>query len=87
MLCAALVACAPKPDAGSPASAPSTNQSRDPAAIERHNQAIPYRNSAIDAQNKGDWFAARKALQECVEALGDPDCASELQDLESKHRF
>jgi len=59
----------------------------DPAAIERHNQAIPYRNRAIESQNQGDWAKAREALKECVDALDDPDCVKELQDLESRHRF
>ena len=73
-----------------PKAGPSTSsdvKEKDPAVIERHNKAIPYRNKAIDARREGDWFAARKALQECVEELNDPDCASELADLESQHRF
>jgi len=73
--------CQPKADAA-PAKTPMT-----PEEIERYNKAIPYRNEAIHAQNAGDWAAARQALQRCVEELGDPDCASELRDLESKHRF
>jgi hypothetical protein len=79
VLLGVLLACGPKAEPVAPPT--------DPAALERKNKAIPYRNQAIDAMNKGDWAAARTALQQCVEELNDSDCISELKDLESQHRF
>jgi hypothetical protein len=77
-----------KPDASSPAATTSSEKKEmTPEEIERHNKAVPLINSAIEAQNQGDWFAARKSLKQCVEELSDPDCASRLKDLESQHRF
>jgi Transglutaminase-like superfamily len=50
--------------------------------------AIIYANQSIDAQNAGDWQAARQALQQCVAELpGDAHCKDALADLESQHRF
>jgi hypothetical protein len=80
-----LAACGPKEAANAPRK--EEFHSDDPVVIERHNKAVPYRNRAIEAGNAGDWTEARKALQECVAELDDPDCKSELQELESRHRF
>lgn len=82
-----LAACGPKEESSTPAARKEELHSNDPAVIERHNKAVPYRNRAIEAQNAGDWAEARKALQECVQDLDDPDCKRELDDLESRHRF
>ncbi len=77
-----VAACGPKMEPSTPRDIEEQNK-----VIEQKNKAVPYRNRAIDDINKGDWFAARKALQECVESLNDSDCVSELKDLESQHRF
>lgn len=74
------------------ASDPSSSEAKEvkpttPEERERYNNAIAYRNRSVDAQNAGDWQAARAALQECVEALHEPNCERELADLESRHRF
>jgi hypothetical protein len=50
--------------------------------------AIVYTDQSIDAQNAGDWMAARQALQQCVAELpDDAHCRDALADLESRHRF
>ena len=72
-----LLACGAKQEA---ASAPDKPRTVSP-------QAYPYLQRSHEAQSNGDWTEARKALQECVEAIGDPDCKSDLQELESRHRF
>jgi len=52
------------------------------------NAAIIYENASIDAQNTGDWQAARQALQQCAAELpDDAGCRDALADLESRHRF
>jgi hypothetical protein len=52
------------------------------------NVAIAYLNQSGDAQNAGDWPAARAALQACVTELpADARCKDGLADLESRHRF
>jgi hypothetical protein len=52
------------------------------------NVSVAYANQAVDAQNAGDWPAARQALQACVAAMpDDARCRDALADLESRHRF
>ena len=85
-----LVACgggASKPNDPSSSSESRETKPTTPEEIERYNNAIPYRKRSAEAQNAGDWQAARAALQECVEALHEPNCERELADLESRHRF
>jgi hypothetical protein len=52
------------------------------------NVGIAYLNRSSDAQNAGDWQAARAALTSCVSELpDDARCKEGLADLESRHRF
>ena len=52
------------------------------------NVAVAYGNWSNDAQNAGDWQAARQRLQQCVAELPDnAACRDALADLESRHRF
>jgi hypothetical protein len=51
------------------------------------NIAVAYLNRSSDAQNAGDWPAARAALQACVAELPDDRCKDGLVDLESRHQF
>jgi len=51
------------------------------------NVAVAYLNQSSDAQNAGDWPAARAALQACVAEVPDGRCKDGLADLESRHQF
>ena len=52
------------------------------------NMGVAYLNQAGDAQNAGDWPAARSALQACrAELPDDGRCKDGLADLESRHQF
>jgi len=52
------------------------------------NIGVAYLNQAADAQNAGDWPAARAALQACRSELPDDDrCKDGLADLVGRHQF
>ena len=52
------------------------------------NIEVVYGNQSIDAQNAGDWQAARTALQRCTAEFPDAStCRDALADLEGRHRF